>query len=216
MSIKEDRILDDGGTHVYSASETQRRNSNTKSSLEQRLERRIEELESQARKKDQGPRTKLHMDQGQKRQYNSTENYQHPCVKCKDLSGSEEEKKDICTNLSHCRYHDGEYKCTKSAKCKERTANESALKDYKRERIPKKATIRQVKEIMKFTDEDLEAITEEDLQQPCTRGQRCPKENFGLHSRACKVEMEGQSLRPLGQSWDDLVQEQEAFNGNRS
>ena len=69
---------------------------------------------------------------------------------------------------------------------------------------------------MKFTDEDLEAITEEDLQQPCTRGQRCPQENVGLHSRACKVEMEGQSLRPLGQSWDDVVQEQEAFNGNWS
>ena len=44
MSIKEDRIMEEEGNHVYSTSETQRRNSNTKKSLEQRQERRIEEL----------------------------------------------------------------------------------------------------------------------------------------------------------------------------
>ena len=69
---------------------------------------------------------------------------------------------------------------------------------------------------MNFTEEDLEAITEEDLQQPCTRGEKCPQEDIGLHSRACKVEMELQAQRPLGQSWDDVLQEQEAFNGNQS
>ena len=108
--------------------------------------------------------------------------------------------------------------CTLSPKCKERTSKIGMLNRYKREEIPKnsKYTIRQAKEIYHFNEEDLENITEEDLEQPCNRGRECPQEDIGIHSRACKIEMKHKAERPLGQTWDDVVQHQEAFNADPS
>ena len=106
--------------------------------------------------------------------------------------------------------------CTKAPKCKERTSKIQILNRYKRDTVPKKATVRQVKDIYHFDEVDLEAITEDDLQQPCKVGNKCPQEDIGIHSKACRVEMKGQAERPLGQTWDDVVQEQEAFKANPS
>ena len=48
-------------------------------------------------------------------------------------------------------------------------------------------------------------MTDEEMNQPCTRGDRCPQESFGIHSRVCKIEMETLNQRNPGQSWNDLV-----------
>ena len=50
ITIREDRITENEGNHVYRTSIAKRRNPNTQGSQEQRLERRMEELESKARR----------------------------------------------------------------------------------------------------------------------------------------------------------------------
>ena len=67
---------------------------------------------------------------------------------------------------------------------------------------------------MQFNDEDLENMTDEEINQPCTRGERCPQENFAVHSKVCKVEMATMSHQKAGQSWNELVLNQERFNND--
>ena len=88
---------------------------------------------------------------------------------------------------------------------------------YKKETLPKKVSVRRAAEAYHFKEEDLEAITEDDLKQPCYKGKECPQEEYiGNHTRACRVEMEGQKERPPGCSWEDVIQMQEAFNASPS
>ena len=125
ITIQEDRITENEGNHVYRTSIARRRNPNTQGSLEQRLERRLEELESKARRLESQTNrqtNKQTMDQESRKHGSPPEEYQFPCKNCKDLPGTKKEQQDICTNLFHCRYHNGEYMCTLSPKCKERTS----------------------------------------------------------------------------------------------
>ena len=104
--------------------------------------------------------------------------------------------------------------CTKSQACRNRTAKEKQLLEYKRAKLPPKATVALCKRIMRFTDEDLDNMAEEEMDQPCKRGERCPQENFGNHSKVCKIKMIGLNHRKPGQSWHEAVLEQEEFNTN--
>ena len=152
--------------------------------------------------------------------YNNTEDippspFKHPCHKCEDHTGTDREKKDYCTNKHHCRIHDGQYMCIKSQACRDRTAKEKTLMEFKRAKIPTKgANMATINRIMRFDDEEIENMTEEEMDQPCNWGARCPQENYGNHVPKCKVEMDGFNHRAPGQPWKDVAKEQEEFNSN--
>ena len=85
---------------------------------------------------------------------------------------------------------------------------------FKKATIPEKATKATVNQIMTYTDEDLEHIT---AFRPCNRGEPCPQQTGGIHSKLCRVEMAKiESL--LGQGPDpeklarELIEEQEQYN----
>ena len=199
------------------------------SPLEQQLKKRIQELEeiieirkgkgaervvrNQVKLSDERPRSKG-------MSYNNIEDsppspFKHPCHKCEDKPGTDREKKDYCTNKHHCRIHDGQYMCIKSQACRDRTAKERTLREFKRAKIPTKgANMATINRIMRFDDEEIEKMTEEEMDQPCNWGDRCPQENFGNHAPKCKVEMNGYNHRAPGQPWKDVAMKQEEFNSN--
>ena len=86
--------------------------------------------------------------------------------------------------------------------------------EFKRAKIPLKANTVTVNRIMHFDDEEIENMTNEEMDQPCNWGARCPQENYGNHVPKCKVEMDGYNHRAPGQLWKELAMEQEEFNSS--
>ena len=85
--------------------------------------------------------------------------------------------------------------------------------EFKRTKIPaKEANMATVNRIMRFDDEEIEKMTEEEMDQPCKWGDRCLQENFGNHTPKCQLEMDGYNHRAPGQPWRDVVMQQEDFN----
>ena len=84
--------------------------------------------------------------------------------------------------------------------------------DFKRTQIPAKANMMMFNRIMHFEDKDLEQITDEEISQPCTRGDWCPQKSFGIHTRVCRAETEALTKRGAGQLWHERVLEQEELN----
>ena len=75
-----------------------------------------------------------------------------------------------------------------------------------------KANTVTVNRILHFNDEDIEKMTEEEMNQPCNWGDKCPQEPFGNHVPKCETEMKERNHRQPGQSWRDMALEQEKFN----
>ena len=71
-----------------------------------------------------------------------------------------------------------------------------------------------INRIMRFDDEEIEKMAEEEMDQPCNWGDRCLQENFGNHAPKCKDEMNGYNHRAPGQPWKYAAMEQEEFNSN--
>ena len=69
-----------------------------------------------------------------------------------------------------------------------------------------------INRIMRFDDEEIEKMVEEEMDQPCKWGDRCGQENFGNHAPKCKDEMNGYNHRAPGQPWKDVAMKQEEFN----
>ena len=86
--------------------------------------------------------------------------------------------------------------------------------EFKRAKIPLKANTVTVNRIMHFDDEEIENMANEEMDQPCNWGARCPQENYGNHVPKCKVEMDGYNHRAPGQLWKELAMEQEEFNSS--
>ena len=87
--------------------------------------------------------------------------------------------------------------------------------EFKRARIPAKgANMATINRIMRFDDEEIEKMVEEEMDQPCKWGDRCGQENFGNHAPKCKDEMNGYNHRAPGQPWKDVAMKQEEFNSN--
>jgi hypothetical protein len=216
MKTQKARKMEDAESRVYS---TQPKKTNA---LEKALQLRIAMLEQQQNQlvhqlKGQpgaatGPGTsRPTKDVGLDIPYSE---FKYPCHKCESKPGTDQEKKDLCTTSQHCRNHNGEYRCTKSRTCRNRTEKEKTLMAFKKATIPEKATKATVNQIMTYTDEDLEHIT---AFRPCNRGEPCPQQTGGIHSKLCRVEMAKiESL--LGQGPDpdklarELIEEQEQYN----
>ena len=228
IDIRETRITQREGSQIYKTREIPRKRNTTQKSSQSTLDKLVRELEEMKSSRNKPKRSKLQTSK-QKRYAdlgfeqptgkNSTplEKYEFPCTNCKQLPGTEDDKKATCHNTCHCRYHGGQYMCTLAPKCKQRTSKIGVMNRLKREDMPNKLSVRKAAEIYHFKEEDLDKITEEDLKQPCYRGKKCPQEeDVGNHTRACKVEIQGQKERPPGCTWEDVVHAQEAFNASPS
>ena len=209
------RTQEEGGSRVY---KTKPEKQNL---LGTALNKKIRELEEQLQAAKNKPGMFKESPRGTKAgaSYHKLEEvakspHKWPCRECETRPGTDREKKDYCTNKHHCRVHDGEYMCMKSQECRERTGKVRALLEYKRTKLPAKANMVTCNEIMHIDDEELDAMDEEEMNQPCFFGRKCPQEPYGHHTTVCKVEMKGLSHRKPGQTWMECALEQEEFNSN--
>ena len=222
IKTKKDRRISEEGSTVYKTqpkSLSYQKSQPTSSSPEMNLiNKEIQELKTLLTKKGSGP-TAQEKPRGKGVSPNNLEEvpespHKFPCHKCENRPGTEREKKDHCTNKHHCRVHDGAYMCMKSQKCRDRTAKVRTLLEYKRQLMPPKVNKLTLNEFMHINEEEVEKMTDGDMDQPCVYGAKCPQQPYGNHTTVCKVEMKGLNYRKPGQTWREAALEQEDFNTN--
>ena len=80
--------------------------------------------------------------------------------------------------------------------------------------MPPKVNKLTLNKFMHINEEEVEKMTDGDMDQPCVYGAKCPQQPYGNHTTVCKVEMKGLNYRKPGQTWREAALEQEDFNTN--
>ena len=104
--------------------------------------------------------------------------------------------------------------CTKSRECRLRTEKAKTLMEFRKKEIPAKASKATIKQILTFTDEDIQQIPPD---RPCMRGEQCLQQTGGVHSQVCRTQMAeiesliGQMPNPARPGREE-IEEQERYN----